>query len=121
MMSPLGYAREGPALKGRVGFLLHALAETSESQPASTRRGGLECMWEGNLDVVPRMLNFAPLKRGTARWHPAWATKLFLLVLPILSRWLVPEFGRLPGIPWDREFRFRVIIGVSVSCSKVTD
>ena len=74
MMSPLGYAREGPALKGRVGFLLHALAETSESQPASTRRGGLECTWEGNLDVFHGMLKFAPFKdtsRGTEAHFPA--------------------------------------------------
>ena len=45
-------------------------------------------------------------REGTVPWKLARAATLFLLLLLILSRWLVPEFGRLPviGIPWDRAF-----------------
>jgi hypothetical protein len=46
-----------------VCVLRHASADCSESQPASTRPGGLACTREGNLVAVPCMPNGAPFRR----------------------------------------------------------
>jgi len=112
-------------------FTLHASAETSESQPASTRPGGVECTWEGNLEVVPGMLNCAPFKStsgetgialfggagdgvveaGSMASSLAWTAALFLLVLLLLSRWLVSELGGRFDIPGNRAFASLNFVG----------
>jgi len=112
-------------------ILHHASAETSESQPASTRPGGVEWTWEGNLDVVPGMLNCLPFnstsgptetapsngagdgveEAGSTGSSTAWAATLLLLVLALLSRRLASVLGGRFGIPGNRAFASLNLVG----------
>ncbi len=113
------------------GFLRHASAETSESQAASTRPGGVECTWEGSLDVDPGMLNCAPFKKtsgatetapssgpgdgvveaGSTASSSARVATLVLLVLLLPSRWLVSVLGGWSGIPGNKAFASLNFVG----------
>ncbi len=94
----------------------HASTETSESQPACTRPGGVECTSEGNLDVVPGMPNCEPFKStngatdsdgsgdgvveaGSTAANSARASALPLLVLLLLARSRSHALGGRIGVP----------------------
>lgn len=112
-------------------FLHHVSAETSESQPASTRPGGVECTWESNLVVVPGMLNRVPfnstsgetetapfngagdgvVEAGSTGSSSAWAATLLLMGLPLISRWLASVLDSRFGIPGNRAFASLNLVG----------
>ena len=54
-------------------FLDHASAVSSESQLASTRPGGVACLREVNLVVVPGMPNCAPFKSTNGAMETAFS------------------------------------------------